>query len=157
MPTFNRIDSRTDERRAAERLAPPDAHPTRRGAISMASSLIRLHEKSKSYDWDFTFAAQSPKYETKYKMPKKGKDPFRLLIRDYMKMEAEKDDRTHGFIDGAIRTREATGIEPRFVECMKLTLPDLTNAEFQAVAGCGMIISAVENQELRQGYAAQML
>jgi len=123
----------------------------------MASSLIRLHEKSKSYDWDFTFAAQSPKYETKYKMPKKGKDPFRLLIRDYMKMEAEKDDRTHGFIDGAIRTREATGIEPRFVECMKLTLPDLTNAEFQAVAGCGMIISAVENQELRQGYAAQML
>ncbi len=72
-------------------------------------------------------------------------------------MEAEKDDRTYGILDGAIRTREAVGTEPRFVECMKLTLPVLTNAEFQAVAGCGMIISAVESQELRQGYAAQML
>ena len=50
-----------------------------------------------------------------------------------------------------------TGIEPRFVEIMKLMLPLLTNAEFQAVAGCGTIISAVESQELRQGYAAQML
>ena len=123
----------------------------------MVSSLVQLHEKAKSYDWDFTSVQQPTKYETKYKMPKKGKDPFRVLIRDYMKMEAEKDDRTYGILDGAIRTREAVGTEPRFVECMKLTLPVLTNAEFQAVAGCGMIISAVESQELRQGYAAQML
>ncbi|HZE65037.1 MAG TPA: hypothetical protein VE081_00305 [Sporichthyaceae bacterium] len=123
----------------------------------MPSSLVQLHEKTKSYDWDYTFADQSPKYETKYKMPKKGKDPFRVLIRDYVKMEAEKDDRTHSIIDGAIRANEISGIEPRFVECLKLTLPDLTNAEFQAVAGCGMIISAVQSQELRQGYAAQML
>src|SRR6476469_9432161 len=103
----------------------------------MASSLIRLHEKSKSYDWDFTFAAQRPKYETKYTMPKKGKDPFRVLIRDYMKMEAEKDDRTHAFIDGAIRTQEINKAEPRFMEIMKGLLPLLTNAEFQAVGACG--------------------
>src|SRR3954453_9264765 len=107
----------------------------------MASTMVQLHEKSKGYDWDFTFAPHPPKYETKYKLPKKGKDPFRVLIRDYMKMEAEKDDRTHGFIDGAIRTREYTEIQPRFMEAMKLLLPPLTNAEFQAVAACGMIIS----------------
>lgn len=123
----------------------------------MASNPTQLHEKSKSYDWDFTSVERRPKFETKYKMPKKGKDPFRVLIRDYMKMEAEKDDRTHGFLDGAVRTREATRIEPRFAEAMKIMVPQLTNAEYQAVAGCGMIISAVENQELRQGYAAQML
>lgn len=123
----------------------------------MASTMVQLHEKSKAYDWDFTFAPQKPKYETKYKLPKKGKDPFRILIRDYMKMEAEKDDRTHGFIDGAIRTREFTQIQPRFMEAMKLLLPLLTNAEFQAVAACGMIISTVDSQELRQGFTAQML
>jgi methane monooxygenase component A alpha chain/propane monooxygenase large subunit len=123
----------------------------------MASTMVQLHEKSKGYDWDFTFAPHPPKYETKYKLPKKGKDPFRVLIRDYLKMEAEKDDRTHGFIDGAIRTREFSEIQPRFMEAMKLLLPLLTNAEFQAVAACGMIISTVESQELRQGYTAQML
>ncbi len=90
-------------------------------------------------------------------MPKKGKDPFRVLVRDYMKMEAEKDDRTHGFLDGAIRTREAERMDERFVEAMKLIVPLLTNAEYQAVAACGMIISTVQSQELRQGYAAQMM
>lgn len=123
----------------------------------MASSMVQLHEKSKSYDWDFTFVPDEPKYETKYKLPKKGKDPFRVLIRDYMKMEAEKDERTHGFIDGSIRTREYAHVEPRFMEAMKVLLPIDTNAELQAVAGCGMIISAVRSQELRQGFTAQML
>jgi methane monooxygenase component A alpha chain/propane monooxygenase large subunit len=123
----------------------------------MASDLTQLHEKTKSYDWNFTSVEQRPKFETKYKLPKKGKDPFRILVRDYMKMEAEKDDRTHGFLDGAIRTRETTKMNPRFVELMKVILPILTNAEYQAVAGCGMIMSAVQSQEMRQGYAAQML
>jgi 1,2-phenylacetyl-CoA epoxidase catalytic subunit len=123
----------------------------------VVSTATEVHEKTKRYDWDFTFVENRPKFETKYKLPKKGKDPFRLLVRDYMKMEAEKDDRTHAFLDGAVRMREATRIEPRFVEIMKPVLPMLTNAEYQAVAACGMIISAIHNQEMRQGYAAQML
>ena len=123
----------------------------------MASSLIQLHEKTKAYDWLYTSVQQRPKFETKYKLPKKGKDPFRTLVRDYMKMEAEKDDRTYGFLDGAIRTRETTKMDPRFVEVMKVIIPLLTNAEYQAVAGCGMVISTVQNQEMRQGYAAQMI
>ncbi|KWW99077.1 methane monooxygenase [Carbonactinospora thermoautotrophica] len=125
----------------------------------MAKKLVDVHEKAKSYDWDFTFADQSEvgKYETRYKLPKKGKDPFRVLIRDYLKMEAEKDDRTFGFLDGALRTKMADQIQPRFMECLKLTLPDLTNAEFQAVAGAARIISSIRNQELRQGYHAQMM
>jgi 1,2-phenylacetyl-CoA epoxidase catalytic subunit len=123
----------------------------------MGKGLIEFHEKSKSYDWDFTVGDKSPKYKTKYTIPAKGRDPFRMLIRDYMKMEAEKDDRTYGFLDGALRMGMAEKVEPRFNECLKLTLPDLTNAEFQAVAACGGIISAVQNQEIRQGYQAQML
>ena len=119
--------------------------------------LIEFHEKAKSYDWKFTVGDQRPKYKSKYIIPEKGRDPFRMLVRDYMKMESEKDNGTYGMLDGALRMGMADRIQPRFVECLKLTLPDLTNAEFQAVAACGGIISSVQNQELRQGYQAQML
>jgi hypothetical protein len=34
---------------------------------------------------------------------------------------------------GALQMGMAEKAEPRFNECLKLTLPDLTNAEFQAV------------------------
>ena len=123
----------------------------------MAKTMVAVHDKAKRYDWPFTVGDQSPKYETRYRIPATGKDPFRVLVRDYMKMEAEKDDRTYGFLDGVLRMQLADTIQPRFMECMKLTLPDLTNAEFQAVAAAGGIIASVQNQELRQGYAAQML
>src|SRR5262245_58983456 len=123
----------------------------------MPKNLVDLHEKAKSYGWQFTFVEQEPKFATKYRVPAKGKDPFRTLIRDYMKMEAEKDERTHGFLDGALRMGMAERVEPRFLEILKVTLPDINNAEFQAVAACGGIISSVQNQELRQGYLAQML
>ncbi len=123
----------------------------------MTKSLVEVHEKSKGYDWDFTVGDKTPKYPTRYIIPKTGKDPFRMLVRDYVKMEEEKDDRTYGFIDGALRMRMTDQIQPRFMEALKLTLPDLTNAEFQAVAGVGMIALSIQNQELRQGYHAQML
>jgi len=123
----------------------------------MTSNLTHLHEKTKSYDWEHTSVLPKPKFQTAYKLPKKGKDPFRVLVRDYMKMEAEKDDRSHSFLDGAIRTRAADGMNPRFNEVMKVVIPLLTNAEYQAVAACGMIISTVQSQELRQGYAGQMM
>lgn len=123
----------------------------------MTKNQVAIHDKAKSYDWDYTFADQTPKWATKYKIPTKGRDPFRMLVRDYMKMEAEKDDRTYGFFDGLLRTGEAGRIQPRMQETMKLVLPLLTNAEFQAVAACGMIIASIKNQEMRQGYAAQMV
>lgn len=123
----------------------------------MPPTLIELHEKTKSYDWEFTVGDSRPKFQTKYTIPTKAKDPFRLLIRDYLKAQAEKDDRTYGFLEGALRMGMAEKLEPRFNECLKLTLTDLTNAEFQAVAACGGIISSVQNQEIRQGYQAQML
>lgn len=123
----------------------------------MAKGLTEFHEKAKSYDWPFTVGDQSSKFATKYNIPAKGKDPFRMLVRDYMKMEAEKDDRTYGFLDGALRMGMAKKADARFNECLKLTLPNLTNAEFQAVAACGGIIASVQNQEIRMGYQAQML
>src|SRR5215471_9163388 len=123
----------------------------------MPARLEDVHDKAKSYDWPFTVGDQRPKFPSRYIIPPKGKDPFRMLVRDYMKMEAEKDDRTHGFLDAAVRMRTTDRADPRFMELMKLTLPDFTIAEFEAVAAAGMIISSVQNQEIRQGYQAQMM
>ena len=119
--------------------------------------LEEIHEKAKSYDWPFTAGDQRPKFPSKYIIPPTGQDPFRMLVRDYMKMEAEKDDRTHGFLDAAVRMRIAEKADPRLMEVLKASLPVLTNAEFQAVAATGMLISSVRNQEIRQGYQAQMM
>lgn len=123
----------------------------------MNKNLVAIHEKSKSYDWEHTFAEYKPRWDTKYKIPRKGRDPFRVLVRDYMRMEAEKDERTYGCLDGLLRMRQPAHTDQRFLESMKLMVPNTTNAEFQAVAGCGMMIQTFQNQELRQGYAAQML
>ena len=54
-----------------------------------------------------------------------------MLVRDYMKMEAEKDDRTHAFLDAAIRMRTTEKADPRLMEVMKLTLPDFTIANLR--------------------------
>ena len=123
----------------------------------MAATLEQVHEKAKTYDWEFTAGDQSPKFPTKYIIPPKGKDPFRMLVRDYMRMEAEKDDRTHGFLDAAVRMRTTDKADARLMEVLKLTLPDFTIAEFEAVAAAGGIIASVQNQEIRQGYQAQMM
>jgi methane monooxygenase component A alpha chain/propane monooxygenase large subunit len=123
----------------------------------MPPSLTEQHEKAKSYDWEFSVGDARPKFETKYTIRAKAKDPFRLLVRDYLKAQAEKDQRTYGALEGALRMGVAEKLDPRFNECLKLTLSDLTNAEFQAVSACGGIISSVQNQEIRQGYQAQML
>ena len=48
----------------------------------MGKGLIEFHEKSKGYDWDFTVGNKSPKYQTKYTIPAKGRDPFRMLVRE---------------------------------------------------------------------------
>ena len=77
----------------------------------MARSLETVHAKAKSYDWPFTVGDQRPKFPTRYTIPPTGKDPFRMLIRDYVKMEAEKDDRTHGFLDGVLRMGTAEEVQ----------------------------------------------
>jgi hypothetical protein len=45
----------------------------------MAKGLVEFHEKAKSYDWEFTAGDQRPKYQTKYKIPAKGRDPFQYI------------------------------------------------------------------------------
>jgi methane monooxygenase component A alpha chain/propane monooxygenase large subunit len=109
--------------------------------------------------WNLTSADQetTPKHEPRYKLPCKGRDPLRMLVREYAKTESDKGDRAYSLLDHAQRMRMADQIQPRFMEALKLTLPDLTNAQYQTASGCGRIIASVGNQELRRGFHVQML
>src|SRR5215510_2213953 len=101
-----------------------------------------VHDKSKRYDWGFDYAIPDPRYKTRYLIPPKGKDPFRVLLRDYMAMESEKDARVFGALDADVRYKTADFAEPRWVEGMKFVVPAFTDAEYQAVKGAGFLWAA---------------
>ena len=123
----------------------------------MARNLVKAHDKVKGLEWTPTYFEPETKYPTRFHIPKKAKDPFRHLIRDYMAMEAEKDNRQYGFLDGAVRMDNPNQVTERFAEAMKPAMSILPFAEYAAGKCQGLLISAVENEELRNGYLAQML
>lgn len=121
-------------------------------------SLVEAHDRVKDFDWTATYAEQPVRYPTKYKIPKTTKDPFRHLIRDYVKMEREKDDRQYGALEDVLaRSNAPAKVERRWMEIMKPAIPIINFGEYAAMKSCGQLIDTVDNSELRQGYLAQML
>lgn len=121
-------------------------------------SIVAAHNRVKDFDWAFSYADKPLRYPTKYKIPRRTRDPFRTLLREYFKMEAEKDNRQYGAMEDALaRSEAAAGAEPRWMEVMKIALPSVNVGEYSAMKAMGNLIDAVDNAELRQGYMAQML
>jgi hypothetical protein len=121
-------------------------------------NLVSTHERVKDFDWEPSYATKADRYPTKYKIPSRTKDPFRHLIRDYLAMEQEKDDRQYGAMEDALaRSGAAAKAEGRWMEILKPVLPIVSFGEYAAMKSCGQLIDAVDNAELRQGYLAQML
>ncbi|MBF6567560.1 MAG: monooxygenase [Candidatus Binataceae bacterium] len=121
-------------------------------------NLIEAHNRVKDFDWEPSYASKPDWYPTKYKIPAKTKDPFRHLIRDYLSMEEEKDNRQYGSMEDALaRGQVSAKAEPRWMEAMKAALPILNFGEYAAMKNMGQLIETINNAELRQGYLAQML
>jgi hypothetical protein len=73
-------------------------------------------------------------------------------------MEEEKDHRQYGALEEVtMRLRSFERAEPRWMEVLKPLLAIVNFGEYAAMKSCGMLIGAVDNPELRQGYLAQML
>ena len=122
----------------------------------MAADPTRVHTLAKDYNWNPTSAPPAAVFPTRYKVPERGRDPFKLLWRDYARMEVEKDLRVHKALDDAAALA-TDHTEPRWVEGLKLALPATAEAEYQAMKGAGLLISSINNPELQQGYAAQAI
>jgi hypothetical protein len=121
-------------------------------------NLVKAHERVKDFDWDHSYAEKPDRYPTKYKIPRKTKDPFRHLIRDYVSMEQEKDDRQYGAMEDALaRSNSAGKAQPRWMEILKIAIPTVNFGEYAAMKSCGQLVDTVDNAELRQGYMAQMI
>lgn len=121
-------------------------------------NFIDAHERIKDFDWTPTYARKPSRYPTKYQIPKKTRDPFRHLVRDYVSMEQEKDDRQYGALEDALaRSGAPEKAEARWMEILKVLIPTLSFAEYGAMKCCGQLVDSIENAELRQGYMAQML
>jgi YHS domain-containing protein len=124
----------------------------------MARSLIQAHDRVKGLDWEHTYVPERQRYATEYHIPAKTKDPFRHLLRDFLAMEKEKDDRAYGsMLDVLARTDAVNQAAPEFSEIMKALLPMARDAEYYAMQTMMMVGEAVQNSELRQGYLAQEL
>ncbi len=121
-------------------------------------NLDSAHSKVKEFAWEPDYFARKPMRETKYKIPRRSKDPFRLLLRDYVAMEEEKDNRQYGALEDVVaRTRSPERAQHRWMEVLKPLLSMTTCAEYAAVKCMASLVDTVDNPELRQGYVAQML
>ena len=120
--------------------------------------LDAAHSKVKEFAWEPDYFARKPMRETKYKIPRRSKDPFRTLLRDYVAMEEEKDNRQYGALEDVVaRTRSPERAQHRWMEVLKPLLSMTTCAEYAAVKCMASLVDTVDNPELRQGYVAQML
>ncbi len=121
-------------------------------------NLVEAHNRVKDFDWEPSYAQKPVRYPTKYKLPTKTKDPFRHLIRDYVSMEEEKDNRQYGALEDALaRSGSPAKAEERWMEILKIAIPAVNFGEYAAMKCCGQLVDTIENAELRQGYMAQML
>ncbi|MDB5066861.1 MAG: hypothetical protein JWM18_3295 [Chloroflexi bacterium] len=119
---------------------------------------VEAHERVKDFDWSPSYAARRERYPTKYRIPRKTKDPFRHLIRDYCSMEQEKDDRQYGAMEDVLARSDAPAHAHRkWLEILKIVIPATNFAEYAAMKCVAQLIDTVENAELRQGYMAQMI
>ncbi len=123
----------------------------------MPATLEQIHDKTKRYDWTPDYHPAERPFESKYFIPRVGRDPFRHLLADYASMEREKDDRLYGALDAEVRFGSIQRASPRWIEAQKFAVPAFVEGEYQAVKGAGLLVSSIQNQELRQGYVAQML
>ena len=124
----------------------------------MTASVTTQHEKIKAFDWEPSYFHRDALYPTKYKIPPRTKDPFRTLVREYVGMEEEKDDRQYGALEDALsRMNNAAQVEPRFMDVLKPVLAFVDFGEYAAMKCTAMLIDTVQNPELRQGYLAQMI
>ena len=124
----------------------------------MARSLIQAHERVKTLDWEPSLVERRPPYQTRYHIPKKTKDPFRTLVREYLTMEQEKDDRQYGgFEDVLSRTARSGDADTGWLDGLKLALPIVVYAEYGAEKCQSMLVDTVDNAELRAGYLAQAM
>ncbi len=120
-------------------------------------SISKTHERISQLGWEPSYHQPVAKYPTRYHLPKKAKDPMKQIMREYLPMELEKDERVYGGHDAAVRSGMTGKASERWLEILKPYLQVTNFAEVGAGRCMSMLIDAVPNNELRNGYHVQFL
>jgi methane monooxygenase component A alpha chain len=114
-----------------------------------------VHRWLQDMNWDAE--SRRNKYPTKYKYNPDTREQFKLIVREYSRMEDEKDKRQYGsLLDGLARLNVGGRVEPRWAEVMKIVSPFLEMGEYGAMAASACLYDSVDSAEQRNGYLAQV-
>jgi propane monooxygenase large subunit len=120
-------------------------------------SVTDTHARIAQLGWEPSYHEPAVRYPTRYRFPHRAKDPMKQIMREYLPMELEKDDRVYGGLDAAVRAEMPAKAQVRWLEILKGFIPVTTFAEVAAGRCMSMLIGAVPNDELRNGYHVQFV
>ncbi|MBO0768776.1 MAG: hypothetical protein J2O48_08855 [Solirubrobacterales bacterium] len=120
-------------------------------------SVTKTHARISQLGWEPSYHEPVVRYPSRYRFPHKAKDPMKQIMREYLPMELEKDERVYGGHDAAVRADMPNRAELRWLEWMKAFIPVTNFAEIGAGRCMSMLMSAVPNNELRNGYHVQFV
>ncbi|HET9773308.1 MAG TPA: methane monooxygenase, partial [Acidimicrobiia bacterium] len=125
------------------------------GATQVKVTPQGVHQWLQEMGWDFD--TRRAKYPTKYKFNKHTKEQYKLIVREYSRMEEEKDSRQFGsLLDSLARLNAGSRVEPRWAEVMKLVSSFLEMGEYGGMGCAAALWDSVESPEQRNGYMAQV-
>ena len=120
-------------------------------------SITKTHERISQLGWEPDYFQPADKYPSRYKFPTKAKDPMKHIMREYLPMELEKDERVYGGHDAAVRAEMTSKTGARWMEIIKPYIVTTAYAEVGAGRCMSMLIDAIPNNELRNGYHVQFV
>lgn len=120
-------------------------------------SITQTHERIGQVGWEPSYHEPVIKHPTRYRYPKNAKDPMKQIMREYLPMELEKDDRVAGGIDAGLRADVPTTADQRWLEVLKPFLMTSNCAEVCAGRSMSLLINSVPIDELRNAYHVQFI
>ena len=113
-------------------------------------SITKTHERISQLGWEPTYFEPANKYPSRYKFPDKAKDPMKHIMREYLPMELEKDERVYGGHDAAVRADMTSKAGPKWLEITKPYIVATAYAEVGAGRCMSMLIDAIPNNEMQR-------
>jgi propane monooxygenase large subunit len=120
-------------------------------------SVSQAHRRIAALGWEPSYHAAAVRHPTRYRFPHRAKDPMKQIMREYLPMELEKDERVYGGLDAAVRAGMTGRAQERWLEILKAFIPVTNFAEVGAGRCMSMLMGAVPNNELRNGYHVQFV
>jgi hypothetical protein len=126
-------------------------------ASTRRRSITQTHQRIAQLGWEPEYFEPAVRYPTRYRFPNKAKDPMKHIMREYLPMELEKDERVYGGHDAAVRADMPNKAHERWMEILKAFINVTNFAEIGAGRCMSMLMEAVPNNELRNGYHVQFV